>query len=209
MQRYFIFVFLIYLFPMYANSAENAMAMIDFENSESIQIAGDEKNCLLTHQNKNDSDVTVFSISTTKENKKHSMRIDIGTEYDEPVDELIIERGEVKYYAQSPYDLLMLEIETKQDELSDDELDDLYDSAEAADGKTAPEFAEVKISVDGQPFKDFVKNTREAERFPKPRTAKVSINIDQIAVAADSADPSNEKASVIYTGSCKVALMSE
>lgn len=43
MQRYFIFVFLIYLFPMYANSAENAMAMIDFENSESIQIAGDEK----------------------------------------------------------------------------------------------------------------------------------------------------------------------
>ncbi|MBT8112469.1 MAG: hypothetical protein KJO47_02220 [Gammaproteobacteria bacterium] len=159
------------------------------------------------YQNKDDSDVTIFSISITKEIQKHSIRIDIGTEYDEHIDELIIERGETKYYAQSPYDLLMLEIETKQDELSDEELDHLYNRAEEADGKTAPEFAEVKIFVDGQPFKGFVKNTRETKRFPKPRTTGVSINIGQIAVAAGSADSSNEKASVSYTGSCKVAFM--
>lgn len=207
MQRNFILLFLVYLLPMHANSAENVK--VDFENSEAIQFSGDEKNCLLTHQNKDDFDVTVFSISTTTEDQKNSIRIVIGTEYNKPVDELIIERGEVKYYVPSPYDLLTFEIETKQDEISDDELDDLYDRLDAADGKTAPELAEVKIAVDGQFFKDFVKSTREAERFPKPRTEKVSINIDQIVLTTDTKNYSNEKVNIRYAGSCKVVLMSE
>ena len=209
MRKLLIYIYII--FQLFINSAlaEPYLATIELSQSGPFQIPGNEENCLLVHQNKNDSDVITFSISVTEQNQKNRLRIDVGTENDHPVDEMKIERAGLSYYSLTSYDRIILETEINQDKLSDDEIFALHDKAEAVEGQSDPGFAAFQINVEGKAFKEYVKNIRDTERFPALHVAEVSMRIENIAVKESSEDLNFEQASAKYNGPCQISLMLE